>query len=96
MSRKHGGTSKLDNLAFCCVVSNRLKGSDVASIDWKTEAVVGLFHPRRERWDDYFRLKGPLIEPLTVAGAATVRLLRLNATERVAERRVLSALGRYP
>jgi hypothetical protein len=89
VSRKHGGTSAFNNLAYACILCNRYKGSDVASINPKTGEAVRLFHPRQDRWTDHFRLDADFIEPLTDAGSATVRLLRLNAAERLAERRLL-------
>jgi hypothetical protein len=42
------------------------------------------------------RLDGPRIDPLTPAGRVTVRLLKLNRAEQLAERRGLITLGRYP
>jgi hypothetical protein len=96
VSRKHGGSSDFDNLAYACVLCNRRKGTDIASIDPKTAEAVRLFHPRRDRWTDHFRLHGGVIEPLTDIGIATVRFLRLNAAERIAERRLRQSLGGYP
>lgn len=96
ISRKHGGSSAADNLALACIVCNRHKGSDVASIDARTGEVVRLFHPRRDRWVDHFRIRGEQIEPLTEVGRVTVELLRLNTGERLSERRLLQALGDYP
>jgi hypothetical protein len=90
VSRKHGGTSDFDNLAYACILCNRYKGSDVASINPTTGEVVRLFDPRRDRWIDHFRLAADCIEPLTDTGSATVRLLRLNVAERLAERRLLA------
>ena len=95
MSRKHGGTSAFDNLAYACILCNRYKGSDVASINPKTGEAVRLFHPRHDRWAEHFRLDADFIEPLTDAGTATVRLLRLNVAERLAERRLLARF-RHP
>lgn len=89
VSRKHGGTSSFNNLAYACILCNRYKGSDVASINPKTGESVRLFNPRKDRWTDHFHLDAGFIEPLTAAGSVTVRLLRLNATERLAERRLL-------
>ena len=89
VSRKHGGSSTADNLAFACVVCNRNKGSDVASIHPGTGEVVRLFHPRRDQWNDHFRIHGEYIEPLTDEGLVTVQLLRLNIAERLSERRLL-------
>jgi hypothetical protein len=96
MSRKQGGLSDSDNLAYACLRCNAWKGSDVGSIDGETGKFVRLFHPRRERWDDHFVFRGPVIEPLSDEGKAMVRLLKLNLDKRVAERRLLAAVGRYP
>ena len=96
ISRKHGGSSDADNLAFACVRCNAWKGSDIASLDARTGKVVGLFHPRRQRWEDHFLLRGAIIEPLTIEGEATTRLLRLNLEKRMVERRLLAVVGRYP
>jgi hypothetical protein len=72
------------------------KGSDIGSVDLQTRRFVNLFHPRRQRWEDHFVLRGAIIEPLTVEGKATARLLKLNLDKRVVERKVLAAAGRYP
>ncbi|MBZ5617463.1 MAG: HNH endonuclease [Acidobacteriia bacterium] len=96
VSRKHGGSSTANNLAFACVLCNRHKGTDIASIDLLTGKAVRLFHPRHDQWTDHFRLEGPVIAPISTCGAATVRILRLNAPERIAERRLLQSLGRFP
>ena len=91
-----GGLSGPDNLAYSCLRYNAWKGSDIGSIDAGTGIFVRLFHPRRERWVDHFKFQGAVIEPLTDEGKATVRLLKLNLDKRVAERRLLAAVGRYP
>jgi hypothetical protein len=93
VSRKHGGSSSSENLAYACLISNRYKGSDVASIDPHTGALIRLFNPRQDRWVDHFRFSGTLIEPVSSIGSASVRLLRLNAPERVSERRLLHGSG---
>lgn len=96
VSRKHGGVSSLENLAYACVLCNRRKGSDVASIDSQTGKMTPLFHPRRDRWIDHFRVDEEFIRPLTAVGRVTLQLLRLNAPERLSERRLLQTLGAYP
>ena len=58
--------------------------------------MVSLFHPRRQRWEDHFLLRGAVIEPLTAEGKATARLLKLNLDKRVVERHLLAIVGRYP
>jgi hypothetical protein len=96
ISRKHGGPSHSDNLAYACVICNRHKGSDVASIEPLTREIIRLFDPRRDRWADHFRLDGALIEPISSIGWVTAGLLQLNSPERTSERRLLQSLGRYP
>jgi hypothetical protein len=65
-------------------------------VDPQSAVVVRLFDPRADRWTEHFRLDGAVIQPLTRAGAATARLLRFNAAERLIERNVLQGLARYP
>jgi hypothetical protein len=96
ISRKHGGTGAIENLAYACYLCNRYKGSDIASLHPKTGSLVRLFHPRQDRWTDHFRIAGPILEPLTEVGMATAQLLRLNVAARVAERKLLQSLDRYP
>ncbi len=96
VSLKHGGSSLPENLALACILCNRYKGSDIASITSQTGAPVRLFHPRKDSWNEHFRVEGAKIEPLTEVGKVTLRLLRMNSAERVAEREILQRLGRYP
>ena len=90
---KHGGASDSDNLALCCTLCNRHKGSDLASIDSETGAMSRLFRPRRDRWDEHFEMRGPLIVARTGVGRATVRLLQLNLPQRIKEREVMIQAG---
>jgi hypothetical protein len=96
ISRKHGGTGDPENIAFACYLCNRYKGSDIASIHPGNGELVRLFHPRQDRWAEHFRILGPILDPLTDIGIGTSQLLRLNVTDRVAERQLLQRLGRYP
>ena len=68
VSRKHGGPSTSENLALACVLCNRYKGTDIASIDSPTGELARLFNPRQDRWIDHFSLDGATIEPLSVIG----------------------------
>ena len=94
ISRKHGGSSGIGNLAYACILCNRYKRTDIASID-RSGRPIRLFDPRRDSWDEHFKLDGPVIQPFTAIGEVTARLLRLNAAERVIERRLFQALGSY-
>lgn len=94
ISRKHGGRSSTDNLAYSCFRCNVWKGTDIGSLNPSTGEFSRLFHPRRHRWEDHFVLRDFRIEPLTDEGEATVRLLKLNLDKRVVERKLLAAIGR--
>jgi hypothetical protein len=67
----------------------------VASPDPMTGEIVPLFHPRQQRWQEHFTLRGAEIVPLSSTGRATVALLHLNAPERVLERLEFLSAGRY-
>lgn len=91
-ARQHGGGDDLDNLGLACDRCNLYKGPNLSSVDTETEAVVELFHPRRDLWSEHFRLDGPLIVGITPTGRETVTLLRMNADARVRlRRRLISA-----
>lgn len=96
ISRKHGGVFIADSLAYACLRCNAWKGSDIGSFDLELDRFVSLFHPRRQIWIQHFRLLGYVIEPLTPEGRVTARLLKFNLDKRVAERRALMQIGRYP
>jgi HNH endonuclease len=93
IAEKHGGQTATDNLALCCIICNQHKGTDLTSIDPQTGQITPLFHPRRDRWSDHFRLVGATIEPCTAIGRVTVRLLQLNRPDRLKERELLLRLG---
>jgi len=96
-AEKHGGPTVEGNLCIACADCNRHKGSDICSLDVETGAVVALYHPLRNRWTANFQLADTgVIEPLTIQGSVTARLLRVNRLNLVAERARLIALGHYP
>jgi len=90
---QHGGETHPSNLALACLRCNRYKGPNVGSFDPLTNQLVPLFHPRSQAWEQHFRLVDAEIVPLTPEGRVTVRLLRLNDPDRVAERQRLIAAG---
>jgi hypothetical protein len=95
-AEKHDGPTVEANLCVACADCNRNKGSDICSLDLETGEVVALYHPRRNRWaEDFQLLDTGVIEPLSAHGRVTVRLLRINRLDPVAERARLLALGRY-
>ena len=95
ISRKHGGATTADNLAYACMICNRQKGSDLGSLAQRTGELVRFFNPRTDKWEDHFVLTGALFKPLTDIGEVTVRIFEFNLGERILEREELISLGRY-
>jgi 5-methylcytosine-specific restriction endonuclease McrA len=85
---KHGGETVAENLALCCAICNRYKGSDIASIDPQTADLTALLNPRSDRWEDHFELRAGEIVGLTAVRRTTARLLRLNSPMRIRERQI--------
>ena len=96
IAEKHGGATTIENLALACFDCNRFKGSDIASLDSETGALVALFNPRTQEWNENFLLRDGVIVALTPCASATVRLLKMNLPERVEVRDALIKRGRYP
>ena len=99
IAEKHGGQTFSENLCLSCPDCNAFKGSDIASIDWETdEALTRLFDPRRDKWDEHFRIEPTTgrLEARTAVGRVTIFLLRLNDSDRMMDRKLLINDGRYP
>ena len=95
ISRKHGGTDALSNLALACAACNRRKGADIGSLD-RAGNFTRFFNPRVDVWRTHFRVSGAMIEPLTAIGSATGRIFAFTSPERLSERLPLVAQRRYP
>jgi hypothetical protein len=80
---------------LACIICNKYKGSDIASIDIESDDVVRLYHPRRDNWQTHFLLSSAKIMPLTAIGRVTVNLLQFNRVERIAERELLIKSGLF-
>jgi hypothetical protein len=93
---KHSGETSSANLVLACFDCNRFKGSDIASLDPLTGALVALFNPRTQSWTEHFYLNGSRIIPLTAIGRVTERLLKLNVASRLESREQSAKLGFYP
>jgi hypothetical protein len=83
LPRQHGGTSEERNLALSCHHCNLHKGPNLTGIDPDTNAVVTLFNPRTQRWNEHFALQGVTVVGLTPVGRTTARLLKMNAPPRI-------------
>ena len=87
VARQHGGSDDSDNLALAWHSCNLRKGPNLTGIDPQTNELVALFHPRRDRWQEHFRMNGASIEGITSSGRATVQVLAMNSTRRLDLRR---------
>ncbi len=93
---KHGGTSVLANLAYCCPDCNFHKGSDVGTFSADDDYLVRFFNPRKDSWSDHFDFHEGAITGKTEMGESTVRIFQFNDTERLLFRRQLISLDLYP
>lgn len=89
IAEKHGGLTVEENLALSCTLCNKYKGSDIASIDDETGEIMPLFNPRKDIWNEHFRIEHGIFTGLTPNARATIRLLQLNNQARVEERRII-------
>lgn len=91
IARKHGGPSEADNLALTCFACNNHKQSDIAGIDpeGETNAIVRLFHPRKDAWNDHFAWNGAELRGRTPIGRVTIYVLGMNLPHRVTFRQFL-------
>lgn len=92
--RKHGGDDDPANLAWSCHSCNLAKSSNLSG--WLHGEVVTLFHPRRQNWKRHFRWDGPRLVGRTKCGRATIRVLNINADDRIDLRQLLIAVGGFP
>jgi hypothetical protein len=83
VARQHGGVDTADNLALACHRCNRHKGPNLTGIDPDSNEIIRLFNPRQDVWDEHFALQGVLMVGLTSVGRTTVRVLAMNAPDRV-------------
>lgn len=96
ISIKHGGSSEMDNLAYCCVYCNRFKGSDIGSIILDKREFSRFYYPRWDNWGTHFKLNNYVIEAVTSIGEVTARILGFNDQTRLLERQLLIDRRKYP
>jgi len=93
-----GGPDDESNLALACRACNLYKSDQQTGVDETTREVTRLFHPRRDRWDEHFRVQPEdgAIEGLTSIGWVTVACLRMNRGIQREARRSWMLLKLYP
>ncbi|HEX9973601.1 MAG TPA: HNH endonuclease signature motif containing protein [bacterium] len=93
-----GGTDTENNRALACRSCNLRKATHVGGVDPKSEAMVRLFNPRYDRWEEHF-LADPdsgEIKGLTAIGRATIARLEMNSEAQILARRQWMRLGLFP
>jgi hypothetical protein len=93
-----GGSHDDGNLALACRSCNVRKDVHTNSNDAVTGAVVGLFNPRQQLWQDHFSVDASTgtIEGRTPAGRATAARLSMNNPVQLEARRLWIELGLFP
>lgn len=93
-----GGTNDLENLANSCQFCNNSKYNKTECLDPIANEMTRLFNPRIDLWTDHFmwdETKTHIIG-ITSIGRATVRCLKVNRSEAVNLRRILTDFGVHP
>lgn len=85
---QHRGTDDQENLALACHSCNLHKGPNLSSRDPDGDAVVRIFHPRIDRWEEHFEINNDRIAGISPIGRTTVFLLNMNDEQRLDLRRV--------
>ena len=91
---KHGGSSLIDNLAYCCPDCNHFKGTDIGSFE-NENIIVRFFNPRNDNWQDHFEIIDDSIIGKTDVGNVTTRIFKFNEIDRLIFRKELIRLGHY-
>lgn len=90
ISRKHGGITIFDNLAYSCSHCNNNKGSDLATMLLPDKTLVGFFNPREHIWEEHLEILESVFYPKSPIGEATIKVFKLNDIDRIIERRVIA------
>jgi len=81
---------------LACYHCNSHKGPNLSGIDPATDQVTVLFNPRTQNWDEHFTFADVAIVGRTATGRATVRVLEMNASDRLQLRAELKSLNALP
>ena len=54
VARQHGGSDDNENLALACYHCNAHKGPNLSALDPENGALVRLFNPRLDKWEEHF------------------------------------------
>jgi len=92
------GDDTAANWALACRACNLYNATHVSGNDPESFAIVRLFHPREDQWEDHFRVAAESgeIEGLTPIGRVTVVRLGMNRAAQVVARQQWVRLGLFP
>jgi hypothetical protein len=92
------GADDESNKALACRACTLYKADHLTGADGETGTTVPLFHPRRDRWGEHFRVdkNSGTIRGLTPVGRATVARLNMNSPAQVEARLEWVRLGLFP
>jgi hypothetical protein len=96
IARKHGGPTRLSNLAMGCFHCNFHKQTDLVGYDPLTGRRTSLFNPRRHKWARHFRWDSVYLVGKTAIGRTTIRLLAMNDDQMIDLRTMLRDEGVFP
>jgi hypothetical protein len=68
IAQQHPGDGALENLALACGRCNALKGSNMLNVDTVSKAIVQLYHPRFDVWNEHFFMDDGIIIGRTARG----------------------------
>ncbi len=91
------GTDDLDNLVLACRACNAYKAFHYLGLSDKNEN-VRLFNPRRDVWNEHFRvnLKTFEIEGLTEIAVGTINRLKINNVRQITSRQLWNKSEIFP
>ena len=93
IATQHRPDDGLNNLCLSCQSCNLHKGTNLTTIDRKSNELVRIFDPRNQRWDEHFEIVDFVIVGKPAIGRATARLLAMNTPSRIELRQLLSIGG---
>jgi hypothetical protein len=98
LAQVSGGSDDLENLALACHACNLFKSDFATGRDEESQAAIALFHPRRDSWEQHFRVdtESAGIIGITPIGRATVARLQMNRPRQIRARLRWIQLGLFP
>ena len=93
-----GGEDTATNWALACRACNLYKATHLTGSDPESHAVVRLFHPREDRWEEHFQVgtQSGEIMGCSPVGRATLARLEMNSMAQMTARQQWMRLGFFP